>query len=682
MRNAARLIPGLLVLCAVALTYSNHFYNGFEFDDFHTITDNVYVRNLANIPKFFTDPDTSSVLPSNRGWRPLVTTSLALDYWLGGGYKPFYFHLSTFFWFLAQLVFMYWLFLAALQRTRPGDELNAWIAWFAVLWYGLNPAIAETVNYIIQRADLMSTCAVVAALALYVRFPARRRQEWYLLPAAIGLLAKPPALIFPVLIFAWLYWFEFTGRDQSPKQAPKPGATPDWAAALRQCVPAVALTVVFLWLQSIMKSKTFNPGAASAYGYLITQPFVALRYFTSFFLPLNLSADTDLTPLSSILAPEALAGFAFLAALLYAIYATGRQPRLRPIAFGLTWFVAALIPTSVFPLAEVENDHRMFFPFVGLALAVTWAVVLLIERIRLGRVPAAVAAGALLLANAAGTRARNEVWHTPESLWRDVAWKSPKNGRGLMNYGLALMSKGDYSHAEEYFERAQPLLSAYPTLETNIGINLGAMGRDNEAELHFRRAIDLGPEQADGHYYFGRWLKQKGRLQAAEQEEKVATAINPAFMDARYLLLEIYAETNRRADLEALAADTRRLAPGDPTLDRYVGSASRALPAAKGPGGAFGQVTPEMMLDESLRLYQAGDFPGCIKEARGVLLLRPQSAEAYNNIAAAEQSMGHWDAAIQAAQQALRINPAFQLAKNNLAWAEQQKRRQGASSKQ
>ncbi len=415
MREPTLLTAGL-VLAAVALTYSNHFHNEFHFDDFHTINDNVYVRSLANIPKFFTDPDTSSVLPANRGWRPVVTTSLAFDYWLGGGYKPLYFHLSTFVWFLAQLLFMYWLFMAVLKRASPAGELNGWIAWFAVLWYGLNPAISETVNYIIQRADLLSTCGVVAALALYVRFPAQRRYGWYLLAAALAMLAKPPALVFPLLLFAWIYWFE-------PADGAKSRAS-NLTRALRQSIPAFALTVVFLWLQSAMKSKTFNPGAISAYRYLITQPYVALRYFSSFFLPINLSADSDLGPLAGIFTPQALAGFAFLGALLYAIYATARERLLRPIAFGLTWFVLALIPTSIFPLAEVENDHRMFFPFVGMTLAVAWTAALLIETVRLGRVPVTVAAVALLLANAAGTRIRNDVWHTDESLWKDVTRKA------------------------------------------------------------------------------------------------------------------------------------------------------------------------------------------------------------------------------------------------------------------
>ena len=55
-----------------------------------------------------------------------------------------------------------------------------------------------------------------------------------------------------------------------------------------------------------------------------------------------------------------------------------RRKQARPIAFGLLWFFLALLPTSLVPLAEVTNDHRMFFPFVGLALAVFWSLRLLV----------------------------------------------------------------------------------------------------------------------------------------------------------------------------------------------------------------------------------------------------------------------------------------------------------------
>src|ERR1700733_9126047 len=93
--NASTTLAFCGMLALVLLAYGNHFQNSFHFDDGHTIVDNPYIRDLHNIPRFFTDGRTFSVLPANRTYRPLVSTSLAIDYRLGHGLEPSWFHIST-----------------------------------------------------------------------------------------------------------------------------------------------------------------------------------------------------------------------------------------------------------------------------------------------------------------------------------------------------------------------------------------------------------------------------------------------------------------------------------------------------------------------------------------------------------------------------------------------------------
>ena len=66
-------------------------------------------------------------------------------------------------------------------------------------------------------------------------------------------------------------------------------------------------------------------------------------------------------------------------------------------------------------------------------------------------------------------------------------------------------------------------------------------------------------------------------------------------------------------------------------------------------------------------------FDCCFAAARKALALKPDYAEAYNNIAAAYESMGMWDEAVDAAVQAVTLKPDFQLAKNNLQYSLEQK---------
>jgi hypothetical protein len=616
-------LPLFAVLAMVTLTYGNHFHNGFHFDDFHTVTTNPYIRDLRNIPLIFRDADTFSTLPANRGWRPLVTTSLAIDYAIARGLKPGYFQTSDFCWFLLQLCLMFALFRHILDFARPdpseehahnGDRRkradfptggprrslcaseehaqvmaaesrrdgwvprmfnaafggpgasNRCIALFATALYGVHPAIAETVNYIIQRGDIYSTLGVIAGLLLYIRWPARRSQGLYLIPVVLALLSKPPALVFPAILFVYLLLFE----DLSP------------ARALARSIPALLLSVGLGALAGAMTPKSYDPGAWPAYDYRITQPLVALRYFRNFFLPLHLSADTDHVAESGIFHGYAWLGVLFVVALVAVAIYCGRRREHRPIAFGIWWYLLALLPTSIFPLAEIENDHRMYFPFVGLALSLVYASALLL-KVRTGewplrnRIAIAAVCCAILAVAGHGTWQRNIVWHNEESLWYDVTLKSPQNGRGLMNYGLTQMEKGDYVRALSYFTRALVLSPDYYVLEINLGIANGALNNNDEAERHFARSIELAPQDAQALYFYASWLRERGRYSEAIQNLSINIENNPAYLDARYLLMWCYHDLGDSAGVQRTARDLLAQFPGDTVAQAWLDGKTPAL---------------------------------------------------------------------------------------------------------
>ena len=122
---------------------------------------------------------------------------------------------------------------------------------------------------------------------------------------------------------------------------------------------------------------------------------------------------------------------------------------------------------------------------------------------------------AVLLAMAYGTWQRNIVWRTEESLWLDATIKSPDNGRGLMNYGVIQMNKGNYQVADQYFQRALRLTPHYAYLHVNLGVLNAALGRPAEAERNFREAQQDDPNNPVSYTYFARWLKSIGRTEEA-----------------------------------------------------------------------------------------------------------------------------------------------------------------------
>src|SRR6185436_8973078 len=210
-------------------------------------------------PRYFVDATTFSVLPLNQSYRPVLQTTFAIDYRLGGGYNPLAFQIDTFIWYVLLLIAI-----AALYLSITRD---AWLTLAAASIYALHPVCAETVNYIVQRGDLLSTLGVVAALVVYVRWPAQRRSGVYLIPFVLAALVKPPALVFPALLAAYLALFE---RD---------------ARIARSVAPSAVVTIVLAWWLAHMTPPTATTGAADAARYLWTQPFVAMRYFAMFFMP-------------------------------------------------------------------------------------------------------------------------------------------------------------------------------------------------------------------------------------------------------------------------------------------------------------------------------------------------------------------------------------------------------------
>ncbi len=103
---------------------------------------------------------------------------LAVDYQLGSGLRPFWFHVFIFALFVALALLLAFVIYRLLDRAanHPG---NRWIAFAAAAWYGLHPANADSVNYIIGSSEVISTLAVVASLAVYLGLPHVRRYYVY-----------------------------------------------------------------------------------------------------------------------------------------------------------------------------------------------------------------------------------------------------------------------------------------------------------------------------------------------------------------------------------------------------------------------------------------------------------------------------------------------------------------------
>lgn len=520
--SGRRILQLALLVCNVLLVYSNHFRNDFHFDDLPAITQNQAIRHGATMVRAFVNPTLFSAAPEQRTYRPVTTASLALDYWLAGGYNTFFFHLSTFVWFAVQLVLMFLLFEWVMDRADPHPS-NAWTALLAATVYGFHPANAETLNYIIQRADLYNALGCVAGLWLFIRYPSQRKFGWYLLPPVLASLAKAPALIFPLLLLGYVWLFEL-GESPAGRKV---------INGLRAILPSVAIAGATGWLLGHMQPAAWKNGAASPSLYRITQPWVALHYFKSFFLPTELSVDAGWRYLT-LFNMQAIAGYLFVLALAGIAVAAARRRPTKPVAFGILWFLAALLPTSLMPLGDVMNDHRMFFPFVGLTLAVVWTVRLELfrktDRLRVrphwiyGSMAAALV---VLLFAAQATRERNQIWLTEPSLWHDATLKNPQNSRAWTNNGAYAYAQADYQTALSSWEISAALDPQCASCESNLVRVAAQLHRPDLSERHLQKLLAMNPPIPDPYIVYADLLGAAGRFEESRSMLDRAVRLYP-----------------------------------------------------------------------------------------------------------------------------------------------------------
>ena len=632
-----------VLIAAVFFGYKNHFNNPFEFDDDHTIVSNFYIRDIKNIPLFFTDATTTSSLPANQAYRPGLTILNTIDYWLAGKPEPepLVYHVHIFISFIVLGVFIYF-FSLKIYNTAVKSELNVYIAFLTSAVFLLHTANAETINYIISRSDGSSTLFILISLCVFIYFKELRKYQLYLIPMACAFFVKETGVLIGPLAFLYLFLFE---QNNSLENVTKPKT---WTKILISVLPAFFLGAFLFWFAKHMTPKTWTGGGGTPYQYLITEFFVMVHYVKNYFLPFDLSADTDWGLASHWYDDKTLIGIAFIISTLVIAYRASLQMKSRPIAFGILWFYLCLLPTSsIFPFAEVLNDHRVFLPYIGLTISCVWALYLLylkyeasLERIPFSKVGIGLVILLFFSAHVYGLRTRCEVWSSGETLWFDVTQKSPKNGRGLMNYGNVLMSKGDYKGAEEYFVRAKTEWPYYSYIFINLGVLYNAQGKVAEAETNFKYGMSLNAYNPNAYYYYSNMLKTNGRISEAKAMVEQGLKLSPRHPALNTLNTELATNPLYAAEIKNKTELLETLCKQTPT--------------------------PENYLNLSLEYYNQGRYLDCVHAAEEALKIRPDYDLAYNNICSAYNNLHDWDNAIKAGKKAVELNPTNQLAKNNL----------------
>jgi tetratricopeptide (TPR) repeat protein len=201
------------------------------------------------------------------------------------------------------------------------------------------------------------------------------------------------------------------------------------------------------------------------------------------------------------------------------------------------------------------------------------------------------------------------------------------------------------------------------------------------AEMHFRRAIEMNPDNARAHDGLGVALAMQGKAEDAMAEHAEALRLNPNSPEPHFHMgvdLALRGDTDRAAAqyAEALRADAG-YAPAHTKLGMLLAARGRTEEAdahfleavrlnpsdATAHYGLARSLASQGRLDEAIVHYDAA------------LKANPAYAPAHNNMGAALAAQGKFDEAISHFSAALRIDPQFEQARANLTKALQEKER-------
>jgi tetratricopeptide (TPR) repeat protein len=530
----------------------------------------------------------------------------------------------------------------------------------------LHAALPETLNYHLARSDVFSTFAAAAGLWVFAAFPRLRSLHLGALIAAAGILAKEPVAVYPGLVGAWVLIVERRGIG---------------AAVLATLPAAVVCGGVFWWTRG-MQGPAMTWGGVDRATYLLTQAWVVPQYLWFFLWPAGATVDHDQEFLTQWSDLRVLGGAAILLAALFAAACALRRPRGRLFAFGLAWAALALAPSSsVVPLYEARNDHRVFFPFLGLTIALVAAFAAGADAVlrqaraagkeRFARGALAAAFVLFLGAHAAAVVARNRTWSSAVALWEEAAVRAPRNGRAAMNAGSARMRRADYDAALAHFLRARTLTPRYALLEINLGILKDELGDFAAADEHFRLAAEYQPRDARVPYWNGRRRMRRGDAFSAAADFGLAVRLAPGDPAARRDLLAALEAAELPAQLVAAAAEARAAFPKDPVIAAAI---DRLPPQVRAAAEKAARVPPsaEAYAELSAALFGAKRYAAAVSAARTATELDPTRLDAWNNLGAAYGGLGRYSEEIAACREALKIDPQNRLARANLARAEAQ----------
>ena len=665
----------LLIVTTLAVYWQMRNHEFVDFDDDVYVTENRYVQ-AGLTPESIV----WALTTDHAGFRiPLTWLSLMLDFELYGLYAGGY-HLTNLLLHLANVLL---LFLILKRMTGA-----LWRSAFVAALFALHPLHVESVAWVTERKDVLSTLFWLLTMWGYLRYVDRPGVKRYLVIVVtftLGLMAKPMLVTLPFVLLLLDYWP--LGRLNFGQSIGDSGIRIPAPINYSQPRPAAfglvwEKTPLFALAATSSVLTLFAQKAVGALSPLDTIPFKVrlanalvayVKYVGKAVWPLNLAVLYPHPETNISILQAAGAGLLLTCITILVIRMARRLPYL---AVGWLWYLGTLVP--VIGLVQVGlqamSDRFTYVPLIGLYIIFAWGIPELVAGWRHQRLVLSMAAGAAISALMICSWLQVRYWKNSVTLFRHALNVTIDNYVAHNNLGISLERQGDLDEAISHYNEALRINPSFVPAYDNRGKVLLQQGMLDEAMSQFSKALELNSNDAIAHYNMGVALARKGNLDRAITHYTEALEIKPDYAEAHNNLGDAFLKQGRHD--EAISHFFRSLqiksnhAEAHNNLGIALARQGRMVEATTHYAEAL-QIEPnfaEAHNNLGIALARQGNLDGAIAHFTEALEIKPNYAEAHNNLGVALARKGRFEYAKEHFAKALQFQPDSEKAKKNLEW--------------
>lgn len=699
MSDTRRVMLICLVLAVVTLSvfWQEKDHEFINFDDKDYVTENLYVRvgvTLEGITWAFTTFHACN-------WHPLTWLSHMLDVQLFG-LKPGWHHLMNLLFHIANTLL---LFLVLHRMTKA-----LWPSAFTAALFALHPLHVESVAWVSERKDVLSTLfwlLTMGAYVFYVEKPEMKRYLFTLIFFALGLMAKPMLVTLPFVLLLLDYWplkrFPYLNthlnippeayaspsfakqkrkskklppvKEKAPAQKPM-DSQPRWTLMCPLVREKVPFFILLLLSSAITYMAQQKGGAVSSlhvipFDVRIANAFVSyMAYIGNMIWPVNLAVfypHPGMVPPLNVLA-------AVLALAMITFFAFRMARRFPYVIIGWLWYLGTLVP--VIGLIQVGlqamADRYSYIPFIGLFVIISWGMPDLLKIVPYRKFILGILSAMVIITLFIITLMQVQHWRNSIMLLRHTINVTSNNAVAYYTLGDAFQSKGSIEDAIVNYAEALRINPHYADAHNNLGTILRRKGHLEEARKHYSEAIRINPNHANAHTNIGNVLFAQGKAVEAAIHYSKVISIDRNLAEAHYGIGNILIAQNKTLESihhfqEALRINPRHVealtAIGD-----ILAQENRMADAVDYYNEAL-QINhdlPEIHYNLGNILSAQRSFERAVIHLREAIRIRPDYAKAHNNLGSVLLLQGEKEDAIIHFREALRLKPDYAMAQENL----------------